>query len=215
MRCRIAAAFAICAMMVLGQPLFADEKPDALTPRHAAESFCKALENGDVAGAKSLAVGTQKQLAVLETIAPFVQAFKQLENAAFKKWGEEGRRQLTASTSGPARFDVFDRLKTDREEIIGDSATLVTTDPKADDKSPMKLKKVDGQWKMDLGSVQDEGMDDPKNVKIFKSMTEIAKTTAAEIEKGKYADIASVKQAMGQKILAAMGVAAAPAEVKK
>lgn len=215
MQSRIAAALAICALVILAQPILADDAPDALTPKHAAESFCKAMENGDVAGAKALAVGSEKQLTVLETIVPFVQSFKQLENAAFKKWGESGRNELTASPGGANRFDVYDRIKTDREEISGDTATLTTTDPKATDRSPMKLKKVNGQWKMDLASVQDEGMDDPKNVKIFKSMAEIAKTTASEIDQGKYADAASAKQAMGQKILAAMGVAGVPAEVKK
>jgi hypothetical protein len=215
MHSRITAALAICALAIFARPMLAADAPDALTPRHAAESFCKAMENGDVAGAKSLAVGSEKQLALLETIVPFVQAFKQLENAAFKKWGEAGRSELIASPGGETRFDVYDRIKTDREEITGDNATLTTTDPKATDRSPMKLKKVAGQWKMDLSSVQDEGMDDPKNVKIFKSMTDVAKATAAEIDQGKYPDAATAKQAMGQKILTAMGVAGVPAEVKK
>lgn len=202
-------------MMALCSPARAADAPNALTPKHAAESFCKAMENGDVAGAKALAVGSEKQLAVLETIVPFVQGFKQLENAAFKKWGEAGRIELTTSPGGAARFDVYDRLKMAREEINGDNATLITTDPKAEDQSPMKLKKVAAQWKMDLSSIQEEGMDDPKNAKIFKSMAEIAKATAVEIDQGKYADVASAKQAMGQKILAVLGMAGVPAEVKK
>jgi hypothetical protein len=68
---------------------------------------------------------------------------------------------------------------------------------------------------MDMTSIPTEGLDDPNTGKILKGMAEIAKTTAAEIDAGKYADAKAAKEAMGQKILATLGVGGAPAEAPK
>jgi len=143
-----------------------------------------------------------------------VQGFKQLENSAAKKWGEEGRKTLVEGQGAPS-FNYGEKLKTAKEEITGDSAVITPAEPKADDKEPMKLKKVAGKWKMDMTSIPTEGLDDPNTGKILKSMAEIAKATAAEIDAGKYADAKAAKEAMGQKILATLGVGGAPAEAPK
>ena len=71
---------------------------------------------GDTTEAKSMATGSQKQLGILDTLVPVMSGFKQLENAAVKKWGEEGRKTLTEgqrveftpedSQKGPRAGDV-------------------------------------------------------------------------------------------------------------
>jgi hypothetical protein len=212
---RLAAASLLCALVAVISRARAADAPDTLTPRRTAATFYTALESGDVAGAKAVATGSEKQLAMLDSLVPFVHACKELENAAFKKWGEEGRKVLTQTPNSPASFDFKQRLQTDREEIAGDSASLVTTDPQAIDKTPIKLKKVAGQWKIDLSTVQDEGMDDPKYAKSLKDLADAAANVAGEIEHGKYSDVASAKTALNEKIISALGLTGAPAERKK
>jgi hypothetical protein len=212
---RLAAASLLCALVAIISPTRAADAPDTLTPKRTAATFYTALESGDIAGAKAVATGSDKQLAMLDSLVPFVHACKELENAGFKKWGEEGRKMLTQTPNSPPSFDFKQRLQTDREEIAGDSASLVTTDPKAIDKTPIKLKKIAGQWKIDLSAVQDEGMDDPTDARTLKGLTDAATTVAGEIEHGKYADAASAKAALSEKIIAALGLTGAPADTKK
>ena len=212
---RFIIAVALGALIVLGRPVFADDAPDASTPKAAVASFFKAMENGDPAAAKTLASGSEKQLAILDVLVPVVHGFKQLEAAALKKWGEEGRKQLSQGP-GSSTFDVAEKLKTAKEEITGDTATIIPADPKPNEtKEPMKLKKVDGKWKLDMASLQADEMSDPNTTKMLKSMADIAKATAAEIDQGKYPDAKSAKEAMGQKILAALGAGGPPPEAPK
>lgn len=212
---RLAAGLVLCALVAIISPARAADAPDTLTPRRTAATFYTALESGDIAGAKAVATGNEKQLAMLDSLVPFVHACKELENAAFKKWGEEGRKVLTQTPNSPASFDFKQRLQTDREEIAGDSASLVTTDPQAIDKTPIKFKKIAGQWKIDLSTVQDEGMDDPKYAKTLKALTDAATNVAGDIEHGKYADAASAKTALNEKIINALGLTGTASQTKK
>jgi hypothetical protein len=197
---RFTLAVAFCALIVIGCPLLADDAPDQTTPKAAAGSFFKAMENGDVASAKALASGTDKHLAILDVLVPMISSFKQLENSAFKKWGEEGRKAIRQDQGA---FDFNEMLKTAKEEINGDSATIISADNKPENKKdPMKLKKIDGKWKVDMASIPAEQFEDPTSAKLMQSVAGIAKATAAEIDQGKYADAKTAKDAMGQKIIA-------------
>src|SRR5438270_13413608 len=65
---------ALCALTVLCRPVLAADDD----PKGVVTAFFKAMETGDVAGAKSLAVGSDKQLAVLDVLVPVFHSFKQL-----------------------------------------------------------------------------------------------------------------------------------------
>jgi hypothetical protein len=68
----------------------------------------------------------------------------------------------------------------------------------------MKLKKVEGKWKVDMSSVPAEGLDNPQTAQMMKVMSDAAKSTATEIEQGKFATAQDARQAMTQKILPAI-----------
>jgi hypothetical protein len=196
---------ALCALALLCRPVLAADDD----PKGVVTAFFKAMETGDVAGAKALAVGSDKQLAVLDVLVPVFHGFKQLETAAVKKWGEEGRKTLTEGPGGG--LNVAEKLKNAKVDVKGDAATITPADAKPEDKnSEMKLKKVEGKWKLDMASIPAEGMDDPKALKMFKGMAEVAQQTAKEVDQGKYASANEAKQAMGQKILQMMGIALPP-----
>jgi hypothetical protein len=193
----------VIAAAAAGPRSRAEDKPDLSTPKGAVAAFFKAMEKGDVPEAKNMATGSQKQLAILETLVPLMSGFKQLEVAATKKWGDEGRKVLTDEQGGGASFNMEEKLKNAKVEEKGDVAVITPApeDGKVKDKTPMKLKKMDGKWKIDLASLPSEGMDDPNSTRILKAMGEIARTTAGEIDAGKYATAEDAKKAMSDRVL--------------
>lgn len=200
----LAALLIACAFIFTAR---AQEKPDPSTPKGAVLAFFKAMEKGDVAEAKTMATGNQKQLAILDTLVPFMSGFKQLEGAAVKKWGEEGKKILAdGQGGGGTAFNIDEELKNAKVEEKGDAATIMpaeqkSTGPAKPKKDPMNLKKIDGKWKVDLASIPAEGFDDPNTTRVLKSMGDIAKSTAAEIDTGKYATADDAKKAMSEKML--------------
>jgi hypothetical protein len=181
-------------------------EPNASTPKGAAEAFFKALEAGDTAKAKSLATGDEKQMKLLDLLAPLVGNFKKMEQAAIKKWGDEGKKLLqNEGAPGPSAFDIEGQLKDAKVEEKGDTATITPTkkDKDADQPNePTKLKKVGGSWKVDMGAIPNsEGMDDPNAQKVLKGMGDVAAQMASEIEQGKFKNVAEAKGAFEQKVM--------------
>jgi hypothetical protein len=197
---RFAPALALCFALFAAPTLVRAD--DASDVRDTAQKFFKAMEAGNAADAKAMATGTDKQLALLDTLVPVVSAFKDLEKSAVKKWGEEGRKTLTQGQGGANAFNFEEEIKKAKVNVEGQSATIIPESQKPEDKKePMKLKKVENKWKLDMGSIPSEGLDDPNATKMLKAMAEVAKSTATEIDQGKYQSAAAAKEAMGQKIL--------------
>jgi hypothetical protein len=200
----LASLLVVCALLTAPAAL-AQEKFDPASPKGAVSAFFKAMEKGDATEAKGMATGSQKQLGILDTLVPVMSGFKQLENAALKKWGEAGRKTLTEGQGGSgAALNMDEELKSAKVEESGDVATITPGEQSKSagkDKTPMKLKKIDGKWKVDLASIPTEGLEDPNATRILKAMGEIAKTTATEVDAGKYATAEDAKKAMGEKML--------------
>lgn len=197
---RLAVRLSLCAVLFVTGRAVAEEKVDATTPKGAALLFCQAMENGDVAAAKEMAVGPAKQLAVLDVLVPVVAGFKKLEAAAAKKWGEEGRKTLFAE-GGPGQYDFKERLKTATEEIVKDVATITPADAKNAKGDSMKLKRIGDKWKLDMTSIPTEGLDNPTIMKTLKAMAETATGLATEIEQGKYPSAEAARDALRQRML--------------
>jgi hypothetical protein len=200
---RLATLSVLSALIALAQVArAADDQPDPSSPKGVAAAFFKAMEAGDAATAKSLATGKDKQLAVIDLLVPVFHSFKELETAAVKKWGDEGRKALSQNQGGgPGTPDFNEQLKTAKEEINGDTATIIPANANVDKKDQLKLKKVDGKWKLDMASLPAEGIDDPAATKMLSAVAEVAKSTAAEIDQGKYASAKEAKEAMTKKLI--------------
>jgi hypothetical protein len=100
-------------------------------------------------------------------------------------------------------MDFDKELKAATEKVEGDTATITSAKPEQQ-KEPMKLKKVEGKWKVDMSSVPAEGLDNPQTAQMMRVMSDAAKSTASEIDQGKYASAQDARQAMTQKILPAI-----------
>ena len=100
-------------------------------------------------------------------------------------------------------MDFEKQLKASAEKIEGDTATITSANPEQQ-REPMKLKKVDGKWKVDMSSMKADNMDNPQTAKMLQVMSDAAKATATEVEQGKYTSAEEAKKAMGQKIIPAL-----------
>jgi hypothetical protein len=195
----------------------AEVKPDPSTPKGAAAALFKAMQSGDAAAVRPLVVGTDRQVALFQAMVPLTGAFKALETAAVKKFGPEGKQITGGGSATTPAADLEDELEAAQEKIDGDTAELTPKATAAADagktaaaaKPPMKLKRVDGVWKVDLASMPTEKLDTPASITLVQKMTGLARDTATEIDDGKYKTVDEAKLAFQQKILPAILQAAA------
>lgn len=195
---RLAMPLLLCVLLSLSAG--GQDKPNASTPKGAAALFFQAMESGDIAAAKEMAVGNARQMAVLDALVPVVSGFKKLEAAAAKKWGEEGRKTLITGQDGPGSFDFKEQLKTAREEIVEDSATITPVNAKDAKRDTMKLKRIDGKWKLDLASIPTDGLENQATQKMLRTMAQIATSLAGEIDQDKYASATDAREALRRRM---------------
>jgi len=178
------------------------------TPKETVISFAKALDAGDTASIKQLVTGTDKQVAMMEGAGNMMSAMKRMQDAAVAKWGDAGK--AIAGEMGKPSDEILKNI--DKAEIKeeGDTATFKGQN----DKETVKLKKVDGKWKIDLASMPDQG-ELEKAGPALKAMTKAADDTATDIKADKFKTVDEAKQAFGLKVMAAVmsaGAASQPAE---
>lgn len=162
------------------------------TPKGAAESLAAAMEKGDVEGVKRASAGGDPK--AVEGMTKVVAAMKELNDAAVAKFGDQGKG--IASNGPGGDLDMARKVREAEVKIEGDTVTLTV---KGDD-DPLKLKKVDGEWKVDLSEMA--GPAAAMGAAMFDGMASAAKQTAADIKAGKYktaeeAEAAFTAQMMG------------------
>lgn len=191
-------------MLFVGNVLRAAEVNQS-TPKDTVISFAKALDAGDAASIKQLVTGTDKQVAMMEGAGNMMSAMKRMQDAAVAKWGDAGK--AIAGEMGKPSDEILKNI--DKAEIKeeGDTATFKGQN----DKETVKLKKVDGKWKIDLASMPDQG-ELEKAGPALKAMTKAADDTATDIKADKFKTVDEAKQAFGMKVMAAVMSAAATSQ---
>jgi hypothetical protein len=167
------------------------------TPKDAAISFGKAVEAGDLAQAQAVSITDAGTKELLAAMVPLVGALKKLDTAAVAKFGPAGKNVAGGGNPGAQFSGQYEDAEVKES---GDTATV--TGKKGGE--PLKLKKVDGQWKVDLASMT-KGPDDARAMAMalpmFKGMTTSAEETTAEITAGKYKTADEAKQAFTAKMM--------------
>ena len=192
------AAVVACALCALMAAAGGCNKNDLSTPKGAAKSFAKALENGDAESAKAASTGGDPK--AIESMAKTFGAMKKLQDAAVAKFGEEGKSVAGGPGGGKGgnMAEMSKKVDEATEQITGDTATLTTKDGG----EPLKLKKVSGDWKVDVtqmgGDMAKEGQP------MMDAMAKAAGETADEINAGKYKTAKEAQTALGGKMMAAM-----------
>lgn len=166
-------------------------KSDLSSPKAAAKTFATAMTTGDAETAKKASTGVEPK--VIESMAAAMGNMKKLHDAAVAKFGDEGK---AFAGMGPAGDDdMVKKVEEATEEITGETATVKPKDGHA-----MKLKKVDGSWKVDLAEEM-AGPAAAMGTAMFDKLAAAAKTTTDEIAAGKYKNAAEAKMAMGKSMM--------------
>lgn len=195
------AAAVVLVLMVAGTWARADVKEELRT---SAKAFSQALADGDSATAHKYAVTDDQSSKMLDTMTHITKAHKQLTEAAVAKFGDEGKSLM----GGPANMATAqnERITKDMEDadiqVNGDTATVV---PKTNRGSkPVTFKKQGGLWKIDFTQFEqkDQMM---RGLPMMEKMAGVFSETADEIKADKYKNVQEARQAMFQKMAAAMG----------
>ncbi len=193
----------ILALLLIAGFCAAAEPDQSLTPKATAQAFAKALATGDAAGAKALTTNNPEDGEILEALTAMIASMKHLNQAAIAKFGPEEARRLVPRDPGDEMNKHFNEAE---EKVEGDSATLTTKN----DKTPLALKKVAGQWKVDISSMPDRS-EVVQALPLFHAMAKSADTTAAEIADSKYKSAEEAQKAFGTRMTAIMASPIQPA----
>jgi hypothetical protein len=174
-------------------------KVDLSTPKAGATAFAKALENGDLEAAKAASIADEKGVQILELLVPVMGSMKKFSDAATAKFGEEGKKISGENAEG---LNIAKQIEEAEIKETGDTATLATKNSK----EPLKMKKVDGEWKVDIASMDTGGAaaDIEKAKPMFTAMAKAAAEETQAINEGKYKTADEAKQAFAMKLMAAM-----------
>jgi len=174
---------------------------DLSTPKSAAQSFAKAVTSADNAGIRATTTGTEEQYKMVEAMAGMFKSMSDLKAAAASKYGPEN------SISKDKDMDLAKDIDEAEFKTEGDVATMIKKN-NPDDKDPLKLKKIDGNWKVDLGSMS--ASESAQITKMAPAMKKAFDELRSEIEAGKHATADAAQAEMGKKMATAMGMPAMP-----
>jgi hypothetical protein len=205
----------LLALILCAGPVWAIEV-DQSTPKATALSFAKALEAGDGAAAHQLVFGTEQEMGVIDATITFTNAVKKLHDAAVKKYADKADE----ATGTGLTVDSSKALEDTEIKEEADTATLTNTKAQGS-QAPMKMKKIDGKWKVNLSETFSGaaalGQDSAKMQSMLKDWTDAVTEVADEVEKGQYPLPADAKQALEARLMAklkaspATGPSTAPA----
>jgi ketosteroid isomerase-like protein len=178
-----------------------------------AKSFAEALSKGDADAAKQQMVRTDDTDSMIDAITPVIAGRLKLDKALVDKFGKDAVKGVSGGIGmNQAMTQYADHVEDADVKIDGDTAT-VSRKPDADKKpapggqsrdSSLHMKKVDGNWKVDLTSVQDI-QKTKERIPMMQAMGKVFTELADEVDGGKYKTVAEVNGAMRQKMVATFG----------
>jgi hypothetical protein len=196
----------LCVLALLACGVFGC-KNDLSTPKGAARAFAKAMEDGDAAEAKRASTGGDPQ--IIEAMAKMTGNMKKLHDASVAKFGDQGKSVAGGGGNGPDFSEWSKKIDEANVKEEGDTATLT----QKDGGEPMKLKKVNGEWKVDTTPLTGEMAS--MGTAMIDSMSKAAAETADDIKAGKYKTAQEAQEALGSKMMgSSLGKVNAPAQPK-
>jgi hypothetical protein len=154
-------------------------------PKAICIAFAKAFMAGDNRRAKALCVPDPKMAELVDTMAPALLAVQKLEKALLAKWGPDAPKKFGLGTNLVTSNKMLDVLEEATEEIKGDRAQVLVKD----DPDPTKLRKVEGEWRMEIPDLSKFGVSGPAELKLLKTASKAFDGLAGEIAAGRYRTI--------------------------
>lgn len=197
---RMTAAAVFMGLLMLGATARAADQDDV---KAAALAFAKVLEAGNAADVKAACTGTDKEMAIVDGMVEVLGAMKSLSRAAVAKFGDAGKG-IMQEQENPGE-QIKKQVESAEIKIEGDNATITAKG----EGEPLKLKKVDGKWKINLDAMPNKD-EMEKAGPMMKAMVKACNETITDIKADKYKTVDEAKTALGMKMMAAM-TGAAPA----
>lgn len=171
---------------------------DLSSPKAALKSYGEAMKRGDPTAARQAVTGADPKS--IEALAELGGSRNRLSEAAVAKFGDAGK---TIAGGGEESYgQAFDKMLDDAEvKVEGETATVIQktapaeTEPASRPKPlPLKLRKVDGNWKVDYAA-----MPNTRNLDllmpIMRGIIKANDEVAVEIKEGKYATLSDARSA--------------------
>lgn len=145
-----------------------------LPPREAVKYFAMAISNGEWSLARVLSTGNEDELAMVDAMAAISRARLKLNALAAEKF-PSSKRLMNFDIVGdwPARAAVAEL------RIEGDTAEMRTKP----DNPPMRLKRLDGRWRVDLSSLNTNSRE---AADVANAIAQFMNRLHADVEAGKF-----------------------------
>jgi hypothetical protein len=166
--------------------------PDLSTPRAAAVTFVRAMENDDVKTAQDAAVAGGMEVDFVDATAHYTYAVKQLLKRTRAKFGEEAKDVFPATD-----VDVSILLISGEVTVDGDERATVTPQ---DGRTSIPVQRTEeGTWKVDVG-VLIKGADVTQAIPALLIGAAAARDISAQLDAGKFAKAPEVKVALQARV---------------
>jgi hypothetical protein len=175
--------------------------PQADTPRQALKNLQQAVTSGEGDRIMQVVHAEGEQKEILDAMTGFMTAMSQFEEKMIDAYGEVAEPEKP--DDGMEGFKDEKWLEDVEIDTQGDTAMAT----KPGEEKPLKLVKVDGEWKISASSLFPTGPGQEKDreqaVAMMKAMTKAAHEVMPEIgNEGVTAE--DINKMMGQKMMAAM-----------
>ena len=205
-RLMIVSSVAILMFGVCAGSTFA--APDLSNPKSAAMAFAKAMEAGDADVAKAATLSDANNQELVTTLAGMVANVNKLRDSAKAKFGDAAGEQIAGNMKS---MDMAKQLEDAEVKETGDTASISSTKTPG---NPVQLKKVDGEWKVDMASsiaAAPGGGNIAQQLPFLKAVGAAMGELSTEITAGKYKDVEEAQSAMQTKMMGAMAAMRRPA----
>jgi hypothetical protein len=173
-------AMGLVAILMVASAALAtpDPDPELTSPKAVAVAFAKALQAGDDAAIRMVSVGPDENLKAAVAVGRVMPALKRLRDACDNKFGAGNILSKTVA----AGADLAAQAGEAEYHVDGDAATAVRKD-RPNEKDPLRLKRVDGKWKVDLTSM---GLGAAGVAAKASDLTKVFDDATAEVTSGTY-----------------------------
>jgi hypothetical protein len=209
-RIPLAWAAVACVMLGVRAPRAGAAKSDLSNPKAAIITMGRAMIDDDVKTATDATNVTDEQKPMFEQVVHMTHAMHLMEQAAVKKWGDEGKQVVQApqrpgQKGAPAGYqDPEQRIKEVEGADVKIEADTATVTPKGDTQKPIICKKVGGDWKVDMSSLRPPGGQGHMAAQMLSAMVKAANETSDEIKADKFKTPTEARSAHQTKIQSAI-----------
>jgi len=160
---------------------------DADSPTDVAMAFARAMDVGDAAVAKSVALNGEEHTQLVDAMATMTRSQQNLLKVASQRFGASAQ-MLVGPYAAPGLAETVARSKL---TVDGDSAVL----REQPDMIFLKLRRVEGRWRVDVaGSSETEAR--RREIPLLADLARICDEAAEQVQAGKYATAEEARTGM-------------------